>query len=69
MSQFVRCFTIGDRVEYSYDREEDLRRMYPTELPWADIDETKRNTSGPGISIFRLSESSLVIWTSVEGGS
>jgi hypothetical protein len=57
-NQFVRCFAIGGNVEFSYDTEEDLRRMYPEELPWAEIDEWK---GLPGINVYRLPEGSIVV--------
>ena len=57
-NQFVRCFAIGGSVEFSYDTEEDLRRMYPTELPWEEIE----NWEGlPGINVYRLPGGSIVV--------
>ena len=62
--RFVRCFVIGNRVEFSYDTEEDLRRLYPDEIPWEDVEAFNDTV---GINVFRLHEGSIVIHASGAG--
>ena len=62
--RFVRCFVIGNRVEFSYDTEKDLRRLYPEEIPWNEVDEMRDTV---GINVYRLHEGSIVIHASGAG--
>lgn len=62
--RFVRCFSIGNRVEFSYDSEQDLRRLYPTEIPWQEVEAM---SDVVGINVYRLHEGSIVIHASGAG--
>ena len=54
--KYVRCFSIGNNVEFSYETAEDVSRLWPE--AWKEIEYWD---DLPGINIHRLPEGSILI--------
>jgi len=59
---FMRCFSIGSRVEFSYETAESMEKLWPKVL-----EEIREFEGIDGAACFHTEEGSLIVHASWEG--